>query len=59
MTASEAFQIGQSVVAIILLPCVAWLMLTAKDNGERLARLETLLKSICPNCGRKTQYEDE
>jgi len=36
----------EQIMEFLILPCVGWLMLTMKKNGERLTRIETALEIL-------------
>lgn len=36
----------EQIMEFVILPCVCWLMLNSKKNGERLTRIETALEIL-------------
>ena len=49
----------ESIVTVILLPCIAWLMLNSNRNGQRLTRIETQIENLLDQKQKKqnTEYE--
>lgn len=39
----------ESVITLILLPCIGWLMLNSNKNGQRLTRIETQIEILLIN----------
>ena len=48
----------ESILTILIFPCIGWLLLNSNRNGQRLTRIETHIENLLERKHKNTKHKN-